>query len=92
MIKAGEDVRVEKPTNAIVSHGPFAYSRNPIYVAMVFGFVGICLVLNTYWPLIFLPVVLLIMHYGVIKREERYLERLFGEEYLHYQSSVRRWL
>ena len=92
MSGAGEDVRVGKPTYSIVSHGPFSYSRNPIYVAMTIGYIGISLILNTFWPLTLLPVVLLIMHYGVIKREERYLERLFGNDYTEYQSEVRRWL
>ncbi len=88
---AGEDVRVGKPTHAIVSHGPFSYSRNPIYVSMTLGYVGISLILDTFWPLTLLPGVLFIMHYGVIKREEHYLAKLFGNDYVKYQAQVRRW-
>jgi len=92
MLGQGEHPDIRKPTNAIVSTGPFAFSRNPLYISLTLLYTGISLVVNTVWPLVFLPVVLIVMHYGVILREERYLERLFGEEYQQYRAKVRRWL
>jgi protein-S-isoprenylcysteine O-methyltransferase Ste14 len=82
----------QKPTTAIIQSGPFRITRNPLYLSMILLYVGIALVMNTVWPLLLLPLVLLIMHRGVILREERYLEQKFGDEYISYRSRVRRWL
>ena len=81
-----------KSTTAIIESGPFAISRNPLYLAMTLGYVAISLVFNTAWPLLFLPLVLLVMYRGVIAREERYLQQKFGERYVEYMGRVRRWL
>lgn len=81
-----------KPTTAIIQTGPFRMTRNPLYLSMTLLYVGISLVMNAMWPLLFLPLVLLIMHRGVIQREERYLEQKFGDEYIGYKSRVRRWI
>ena len=81
-----------KPVPTIVTTGPFAFSRNPMYLGMTLMYVGLGLVLNTFWPLLFLPAVLLILHYGVIFPEEVYLQNMFDEEYRQYCTRVRRWL
>jgi protein-S-isoprenylcysteine O-methyltransferase Ste14 len=81
-----------RPTTVLIETGPFRYSRNPLYVAMAAGYVGVALLANTIWPLFLLPLVLLMMHRGVVEREERYLERKFGDKYIDYRSRVRRWL
>jgi len=80
------------PTSAIIDSGPFAFTRNPVYVGMTILYIGITLLFNTLWPLLLLPFALLVMQRGVVEREERYLERKFGDEYLSYKSRVRRWL
>jgi len=80
------------PTAAIASTGPYTLSRNPIYLADVVIYLGVCALLNTPWPLLFLPPVIWIMTKGVIEREERYLENRFGNLYTVYRSRVRRWL
>ena len=90
--RSDENIRIEKPTNSLVTAGPFRLSRNPIYIALTLAYIGLSLVFNSYWPLPFLPLVLVIMHYGVIHREEIYLEELFGQDYRDYKASVRRWL
>ena len=92
MSAAGEDPRPEKPTNTIISTGPFVFSRNPIYLSYTLVYVGIALVVNTIWPILFLPAAIIGIHYGVIIREECYLEGLFSDEYLQYRARVRRWL
>ncbi len=81
-----------RPTTSIVETGPFAHSRNPIYVANTLIYLGLTLIIGTIWPLVLLPVVLLVIDRGVIAREERYLERKFGEEYRSYLTRVRRWI
>ncbi|MFQ6010563.1 MAG: methyltransferase family protein [Nitrososphaerales archaeon] len=90
--RAGTSEKVREPTKMIVTTGPFRYSRNPIYGAFVAIYFGITFLFNTPWPILLLPIVLIVMHYGVITREERYLEGKFGKEYLDYKRKVRRWI
>jgi protein-S-isoprenylcysteine O-methyltransferase Ste14 len=80
------------PTAAIATTGPYRISRNPIYIADVIIYLGVCALLNTPWPLLLLPVVIWVLNKGVIEREERYLENRFGNLYIVYKSHVRRWL
>jgi protein-S-isoprenylcysteine O-methyltransferase Ste14 len=92
MTRAGTNVNPYKPTITIVDSGPFGFSRNPLYVAMTIMLVGLTLAANTWWGIFLLPPLLLLMHFGVIRREERYLEGKFGEPYLAYRRRVRRYL
>ncbi|KAA3655436.1 MAG: isoprenylcysteine carboxylmethyltransferase family protein [Chloroflexi bacterium] len=85
-------VNPHNPATTLVKSGPFRYSRNPMYVGLTAIQLGVALALNSLWGIILLIPTLLIMHFGVILREEAYLERLFGEKYLAYKQSVRRWL
>ena len=78
MIRSGENPDPGNPTHAIISSGPFALTRNPIYVAITVFCLGVALAVNTIWMIIFLPAALLYLHYVVIIREERYLEQLFA--------------
>ncbi len=89
---AGTNIPTPKPTTAIVTDGPYRYSRNPIYIGLTAVYAGIGITADAPWVLVLLAPLLLVMHYGVIAREERYLERKFGAEYLDYKASVRRWL
>ena len=89
---AGTNVNPMQPTTAIVSAGPYGFTRNPLYVSMILLFLGVTTAFDTWWgPIVLLPV-LPVMHFGVILREERYLERKFGEAYRQYRAKVRRYL
>jgi protein-S-isoprenylcysteine O-methyltransferase Ste14 len=92
MARAGTSFRTERPTSAIVTGGPFRYTRNPIYVALTLLYLGIGMLLNALWVLLLIVPVLVVMQLGVVAREERYLERKFGDEYLRYKARVRRWI
>lgn len=81
----------EKPT-AIITAGPYAFSRNPMYMAWTLIYLAIALLANTLWLIALLPVPLLIMHFIYIRPEERQLEEKFGEEYRRYRARVRRYL
>ncbi len=81
-----------KPSTALSTNGAFAYSRNPIYVAMTGLYLGISLIINSLWLVLFLIPTLFLMQWGVIVREERYLSAQFGEAYTEYTQRVRRWL
>ena len=81
-----------KPTTKIMSTGHYAYSRNPIYVAFCFIVIGIGLFQSSFWILIsFIPAAFTVFQTAIAK-EEKYLEKKFGEEYRNYKNSVRRWL
>jgi protein-S-isoprenylcysteine O-methyltransferase Ste14 len=81
-----------KPTTALVTEGPFRYSRNPIYVALTLLYVGVALLINALWILLLIVPAVLVLRYGVIAREEAYLARKFGDAYRQYMAQVRRWL
>jgi len=92
MRRAKTNVEPWKPTTAILDDGLYGISRNPIYLAMILIYLGVTFLFNSIWFLPFLPLVLLIVYWGVILREEKYLEEKFGEEYLNYKNRVRRWI
>ena len=81
-----------KPTTALIIGGLFRFSRNPAYLSLSLLYTGIGITADNLWMLGLLVPIHMVMHYGVISREERYLESKFGEEYLRYMASVRRWL
>ena len=89
---AGTPTNPYKPVSHIVTGGPFHYTRNPGYLSMTMIYTGIASLANALWAILLLPVTLLVIQRGVIEREERYLERKFGEEYLGYKAQVRRWI
>lgn len=91
MRRAGTDVRPHKPTSSLVVEGPYRFTRNPIYLGFTLFYCGITALANSLPSALLLPFVLVVMRRGVIEREERYLERIFGEEYLRYKTRVRRW-
>ncbi|MGH9890670.1 MAG: methyltransferase family protein [bacterium] len=92
MRRAGTNVSPSLPTTALVTDGPFRFSRNPLYVALTVLYLGLTLAVNTLWALPVLVPLVATMHYGVIKREEQYLEAKFGDSYRSYRAAVRRWL
>jgi protein-S-isoprenylcysteine O-methyltransferase Ste14 len=92
MRMAGTNVNPSLPTTVVVTAGPFRFSRNPLYVALTLFYLGLTLALDTWWGIVVLVPLLIIMHYGVVRREERYLEQKFGESYRQYRSTVRRYL
>lgn len=89
---AGTPIETHRPSERIVTHGVYAYSRNPIYVSMVLLLVGLGIEINSVWVLALVVPFVLVLRFGVIGREERYLERKFGAEYLAYKRRVRRWI
>ena len=90
--KAGTAAIPYKPTMALVTGGPFRFSRNPMYVGFALTYLGLAFGLNTPVAIGLLLPCLVVMTWGVILREERYLEAKFGQAYLDYKKRVRRWL
>jgi protein-S-isoprenylcysteine O-methyltransferase Ste14 len=92
MRNEGISASLSTETTTLAKNGPFALTRNPIYVAMTGLYIGFGFVVNSIWSLLLLFPILAVMHWGVILREEVYLSRKFGAEYESYRAKVRRWL
>ena len=91
MQATGTNINPVLPTTAVVTSGPFRFSRNPLYLALTLLYLGLTLAFNTWWGIVMLVPLLIIMHCGVVLREERYLEQKFGDSYRQYRSKVRRY-
>jgi len=92
MQAAGTNINPALPATAIVTSGPFRFSRNPLYLALTLLYLGLTLASNTWWGIVVLVPLLIVMHRGVVLREERYLAQKFGESYRQYRSKVRRYV
>lgn len=90
--RAGTPVRGYKPTCALVTAGIHGWSRNPIYIGMFLIYIGIGLAAQSPWVLMITLPLAITIRYGVVAREEAYLERRFGNDYRNYKNRVRRWL
>jgi protein-S-isoprenylcysteine O-methyltransferase Ste14 len=91
-MQAGTPFRPTSPTTAIVSEGPYRFSRNPMYLGMAGLLAGLGVLLGSPCFAAGLIVFLVVIHFGVVLREERYLESLHGETYRQYKRQVRRWV
>ncbi len=92
MRKVGASPDAYRPPSALVASGPFRLSQNPIYLSFVLIYAGVGLIVNSFWMLLLLPVVIFGLTRGIIIRDERFLEGIFGDEYRNYRARVRRWL
>lgn len=90
--RVGTNPEPWRPTTAIVSNGVYRFTRNPMYLGMALLYAAIAIAADSVVALILLVPLMIVIRYGVIAREERYLVGKFGDEYRRYQASVRRWL
>jgi protein-S-isoprenylcysteine O-methyltransferase Ste14 len=90
--RAGTPAEPWRSSTAIVTDGVYGYTRNPMYVAMALFYGAIAVAADSLITLLVLIPLLIVVHYGVVLREERYLERKFGDEYRRYKLAVRRWI
>jgi len=92
MRAAGTNVNPAKPALLIVRGGPYRFTRNPMYLALCLVQTAIGFFLNDWITLLFVVPLAIVLHFGVILPEERYLEAKFGEPYLALKREVRRWI
>jgi protein-S-isoprenylcysteine O-methyltransferase Ste14 len=92
MRPADAPIRTDRHVPRLITEGPFRFSRNPGYLALAIIYAGIATLRNSLWAILPLPLVVYVIQREVIGREERYLERAFGEEYLDYKGRVGRWV
>jgi protein-S-isoprenylcysteine O-methyltransferase Ste14 len=90
--RSGQDPNPFKPTPSLVDRGPYRFTRNPMYLAMVLVCVGVGALGWNLWMVLMAPVCALMLQRFAIGPEERYLEEKFGDAYRDYRARVRRWL
>lgn len=92
MQRVGTNVLPTQPTIALAMDGPYARTRNPLYLAAIGVAVGVSLWVNGLFPLVLLIPMTIILHFGIVLREEAYLLGKFGAAYEAYRHAVPRWL
>jgi protein-S-isoprenylcysteine O-methyltransferase Ste14 len=92
MKKAGTNVHPSEPALLIVRNGPYRFTRNPMYLGLCLLQVALGFFFNDWIPLLFVLPLAVVLHYGVVLREEGYLEAKFGDQYLALKRAVRRWV
>ena len=90
--RAGTDPIPFNPSTRIVVHGLYRFTRNPMYLGLALCTLALVILVDSTWMLLAVPIGLVLIDRIVVVREERYLERKFGEEYLNYKRRVRRWI
>ena len=90
--RAGTNIEPHKPSLVLVEDGPYRFTRNPMYVGLILMMLGLSLIFSLDWGLPLIPALWLVLHRGVVLREEAYLAGKFGERYLAYLARSRRWL
>src|SRR5260370_12412718 len=84
MFRAGTTPNPRRPTTALVAHGPYRFTRNPMYLALALLYLGLSLLVNSAWPLVLFPVALMLVERCVIVPEETYPTPLFANPYRPY--------
>jgi protein-S-isoprenylcysteine O-methyltransferase Ste14 len=92
MRRSGQSEKPWTPTTAILDRGPFRITRNPMYLQMVLGCIGLAILLANGWILILTPLCAWVLHRFAVLPEEAYLERKFGDRYRSYKARVHRWI
>jgi protein-S-isoprenylcysteine O-methyltransferase Ste14 len=90
--RAKTAIRPDRSASQLVIHGPYRFTRNPMYTGLTVEYLGVAALLDSGWSIIVLPIVLLVLVRTVISREERYLNGAFGADYGAYRARVRRWI
>mgnify|MGYP001817063050 CR=1 FL=1 len=86
------DVRPDRPDSALITGGPYSFTRNPLYIVLSLVQVSVAIWLDMLWILLLLPLSIIVITRYAIAREEHYLEKCFGQDYRDYKARVRRWL
>lgn len=90
--RADTDVRPDRPDSALITGGPYDFTRNPLYIVLSLVQISAAVWLDKLWILLLLPASIIVITRYAIAREEHYLGKLFGQDYRDYKARVRRWL
>ncbi|MFN3447480.1 MAG: methyltransferase family protein [Roseococcus sp.] len=92
LVRVGNDPRPDREDAALVTGGPYRFGRNPIYLGFVMVLAGAALSWGTLWAWLAVGALFLALDFAVVRREEAYLARRFGDAYAEYRRRVRRWM
>ena len=92
MKKSKTAINFNNPTTKFIVEGSFRFTRNPLYLSLLLVMASIAIVANSAWHLLAFIILFLFFNFGIVVREEQYLENCFGQEYTQYKSRVRRWI
>jgi len=92
MMKSKTAINYNNPTTKFLLTGPFGFTRNPLYLSLLLAMFAIAVIANSLWYIIFLVIMFFVFNFGIVAREERYLAKNFGDEYIQYKRKVRRWI
>lgn len=81
-----------KPANSLETSGIYSFTRNPMYLSLLFLYSGLAIFFGNWWTFVLIPLLIAVIQLYVIKREETYLRHAFGERYEAYTKRVRRWI
>jgi protein-S-isoprenylcysteine O-methyltransferase Ste14 len=81
-----------KAANSLETSGIYSYTRNPMYLSLLFLYSGLSIFFGNWWTFILIPFLIIVIQLYVIKKEEKYLQHAFGERYKAYTKRVRRWI
>jgi len=90
--RSGTTLRTDRTSTTLLTEGPYRFTRNPLYTALATLYLGLALLLRAPGALFAWPVAIALMQIIVIQREELYLTRRFGDQYVSYRARVRRWI
>jgi protein-S-isoprenylcysteine O-methyltransferase Ste14 len=91
-IRTKNTIVPNKPASSLQTTGVYHSTRNPMYLALMLVYLGLSCLIGNWWNIILLPLLFMIIQEYIIKKEEQYLVRTFGQEYIDYRHRVRRWL
>ena len=91
-VAAGTNIPPYLPTTALVVDGIYGRTRNPLYLGTTLVYLGLSVAAGSLWAIVLVVPLLWVINVGVVAREERYLERKFGDAYRAYKGRVRRWV
>jgi protein-S-isoprenylcysteine O-methyltransferase Ste14 len=91
-LAAGTNIPPTLPTTALVVDGIYRHTRNPLYLGTTLIYLGLGVAAGSLWAIVLVAPLLWVINVGVVAREERYLERKFGDAYRAYKARVRRWI
>ncbi|HWC64894.1 MAG TPA: isoprenylcysteine carboxylmethyltransferase family protein [Thermoanaerobaculia bacterium] len=92
LVSGGSNPLPHRPSGALVAHGVYRFTRNPIYLSMAILIAGVAVLARSGWHVVMLVVFVVVLDATQIRREEKYLEKRFGDEFRAYRSRVRRWI
>ena len=90
--RTGNNIVPIRSATSLQTSGIYSWTRNPMYTGLLLAYIGLGNVFGSWWTFVLIPLLVLVIRFFVIRKEEDYLTRAFGDQYLQYKKNVRRWI